>query len=120
MAWLDRPKHGWEGIYETDEKIVPGQQPVETETLEERLKRDGEESDRILASIESEDPNFVPSQDGNDSSKTQESSYVFDSNYVYDPYDPKSRKEFLRRFRARVARCFEDEPQQQSKSRGSR
>lgn len=55
MAWIDRPRHGWEGLYDSDEKIYSGKyEPKEELSEEERIRLDGEESDRIAAAIDTE------------------------------------------------------------------
>ena len=55
MAWIDRPRHGWEGIYETDEKFVgPSMDKKKELSAEEQMRLDGEETERIAAAIEAE------------------------------------------------------------------
>ena len=55
MAWIDRPRHGWEGIYETDEKFVgPSVDKKKELSAEEQMRLDGEETDRIATAIEAE------------------------------------------------------------------
>lgn len=55
MAWIDRPKHGWEGIYETDEKFVGPSVDEEELSEEEQIRLAAEESDRIMRAIELDD-----------------------------------------------------------------
>ena len=55
MAWIDRPKHGWEGIYETDEKFVGPSADEEELSEEEQIRLAGEESDRIIRAMELDD-----------------------------------------------------------------
>ena len=53
MPWIDRPKHGWEGLYDSDEKIYSGKhEPRKELSEEEQIRLEGEESNRIAASID--------------------------------------------------------------------
>ena len=55
MSWIDRPRHGWEGLYDSDEKIYSGKrEPREELSEEDRIRLEGEESDRIAAAIDTE------------------------------------------------------------------
>ena len=48
MPWIDRPKHGWEGLYDSDEKIYSGKHEPRKELSEEEQIR----LERPICSIE--------------------------------------------------------------------